>query len=1053
MQAADHLDTLTVLFTDLVGSTRLRATLGERDAEDLWKRIEAIQTDVITAEHGRVVKSLGDGVMCVFPAAEHALRAAGLLVARLDQLATRMDRPIQARVGASAGDLLHLDGDVSGTPAIEAARLCDAAGDGEILVSDVVRVLAGAWSDHPLEDRGERDLKGLPAPVRCWSLDWRRTPPPPARDVGLLVDDEFAFVGRDTELSHLEKAWATARRGTRTAVLLVGEAGVGKTRLAVQIAHRVLDDGGLVLSGRCEQDTTVPLEPVQHLLGAYAAAVDRATLVEAAGPFAPELARHIVSMATIVDDRGARDSDPDAERFRLFAGITHLLRTAARRRPVLVVVDDLQWADAASWAFLEHLLRTADLGAVCVVTTFRDAGSGDAAVRLGALRRLPGVSATQLEGLPSDVLAELVAHASCGIDARQLWERTRGHPFFAVELIRRARSGGDDAGVPVSVRDLVLHRVDQLQPETVRLLTVGALIGYAFEVTLAAEVAGITGADAPAGIEDAVATRLLLEVPGRPDQVQFTHALVADTLATQPSHARVTRLHREIAATLRRRDAPSDQIAEHTLRAVPVVDAGEAITVARAAAREALADGQPDQAAALLKRALQLDLSAMPRMHAELEVEVGECLNHASRAVEGVRHFEAAARLAEEHGPFDLLYRAALGCWAGNPWYANADDTAQRLLRSAIDHCPPDDELRRAALRAGLAAYSIFTARLAERDRITREAVTLARASGDRAVLSRVLVARHVAIGCPLALGALDEVRRELAPLGADVPLATAPGDLTGVSASDFWRADGAAYRRAAASFDLSDPRLAANDRTVGSQLQACVALFEGRTADARALAERALAVGSWGDASIGNHGWQLLLADWLDGRVDDSRARAAAGYRHYGGQPTRLTHAWTEAAAGERDVALALLDRVGRDRLARIPELFLGSVGLAAGAAAVVTLDAVSWATPFLEALAPIGDQMCGVPWAPFPAAAFYAGQLHGLLGDVAAADRSFARAVELHERMQAPAFVALTQAEHGRVLLDTDRPRAVRLLREAEEFARDVGVDGILQRVATTR
>lgn len=233
------------------------------------------------------------------------------------------------------------------------------------------------------------------------------------------------------------------------------------------------------------------------------------------------------------------------------------------------------------------------------------------------------------------------------------------------------------------------------------------------------------------------------------------------------------------------------------------------------------------------------------------------------------------------------------------------------------------------------------------------------------------------------------------------MPLATGPGDLTGVSASDFWRADGAAYRRAAASFDLADPRLAANDRTVGSQLQACVALLEGRTADARALAERALAVGSWGDASIGNHGWQLLLADWLDGRVTDSRARAAAAYRHYGGQPTRLTHAWTEAASGAHDRALALLDRVGRDRLARVPELFPGSVGLAAGAAA----------------------------------------------------DRSFARATELHDRMRAPAFVALTQAEHGRVLLASDRPRAARLLREAEAFARDVGVDGILQRVTSAR
>lgn len=157
---------------------------------------------------------------------------------------------------------------------------------------------------------------------------------------------------------------------------------------------------------------------------------------------------------------------------------------------------------------------------------------------------------------------------------------------------------------------------------------------------------------------------------------------------TQTSHARVTRLHEHIAAALRRRGAPSDQIAEHTLRAVPVIPAEQAVAVVRAAAGEAMADGQPDQAAALLGRALRLDLSTMPQVHAALEVEVGECLNHASRAVEGVGHFEAAARLVEEDGPFDLLYRAALGCWAGNPWYANADDTAQRLLRSAIDRCP-----------------------------------------------------------------------------------------------------------------------------------------------------------------------------------------------------------------------------------------------------------------------------------------------------------------------------------------------------------------------------
>ena len=120
---AERLDTLTVLFTDIVESTRLRTTLGERDAEDVLTRAEAVQANVIRSERGRIVKGLGDGILAVFPAADHALRAAGRLAARLDALAERVDVPIDARVGVSAGDVRETDDDVSGTPVIEAARL------------------------------------------------------------------------------------------------------------------------------------------------------------------------------------------------------------------------------------------------------------------------------------------------------------------------------------------------------------------------------------------------------------------------------------------------------------------------------------------------------------------------------------------------------------------------------------------------------------------------------------------------------------------------------------------------------------------------------------------------------------------------------------------------------------------------------------------------------------------------------------------------------------------------------------------------------------------
>ncbi len=1047
---AARLDTATVMFTDVVASTSRRSEVGERAAEDLRRRLDAAQANAVTAERGEVVKGLGDGLMAVFPAADHALRAAARIGRAVEQLSARLERPVAIRVGLSAGDVRREDGDVFGTPVIEAARLCDAAEGGQVLLTDAVRVLAGSWTPHRFEAVGATALRGIAEPVTCWILDWKGLPMPRHRDIGLLVDDEFPFVGRDEELAALEAAWTAARMASRTAVVITGEPGVGKTRLVVEMAARVVDDGGVVLAGRCQQGSTAPLRPFQQVVADYATTVTAAEAVDDAGPFVPELARHLPALAEVFAvDSGDRDDDRNAERFRLFAGLTRVVRHTAARRPVLLVIDDLQWADDSSRALLEQLLTTADLGAVCVLATVRDpvGGGDDPSVR--ALRRLPDVTTLRLDGLQAGHLATLARGAVAGLDGTDLWRRSRGHPFFAIELIRHARRRGAGDGVPASVRDLVHQRIAQLDDDTTTLLTVGAMIGYEFDVDLAASVGGLAAETAALDAADrAVASRLLLEVPGRPGRYQFNHALVADAVTDRVSAGRAARLHHRIADALGRRGAPPTRIAAHTLRAVPLVDLPTAVAVARDAAGAAMVGGEPEQAAALLEQALGLDLGTSPVLRAELELELGDCLNVAGRPAEGVPHFEAAAAVGMQTGDFDLLHRAALHCWAGNPWYANADDTAQRLLRAAIDRCPADDDVALASLEAGLAAFSIFTSRLADRDRVTADAVTRVRAHDDPTALARVLVSRHVAITSPLALNQLDAVARELAPLQVVVPLATAPGDLVGVSATDYWRADGRAYRHAAAGFDLDDPRLPASDATVGGQLQACVALLDGRTGDARRLAERALGVGAWGDASVGNHAWQLLLADWLDGSIAASRARVDAMYRRYGGQPTRLTYAWVEAAAGDPAAAMAALERVGRDRVRRVPELFLGSIGLAAGASAVVELGARAWAPAFIEAFEPVYDLMSGVPWAPFPAGAFYVGLLAALLGDVDAADAHFTTAAAIHERMLAPAYVAVTRAEHGRALLAVDRDRALELLVAAEAFGRAHDLGGLLSR-----
>lgn len=1053
---AARLDTVTVLFTDVVASTSHRTEVGEREAEDLRRRLDAAQATAVGAERGEVVKGLGDGLMAIFPAADHALRAATRVATTVEQLSARVDRPVAIRIGMSAGDVRREDGDVFGTPAIEAARLCDAAAGGQILLSDVVRVLAGSWTAHRTTSLGPLELKGLAAPVECWALDWRDAPAPTRRDIGLLVDEEFPFVGRDEELRRLEAAWSAARTTLRAAVVITGEPGVGKTRLVVEMAGRVIDDGGVVLAGRCQQGSTVPLEPFQQVFADYVTTASAADVAADAGPFAPELARHLPALAeALAVEPGPRDDDRNAERFRLFTGLTRLLQQAAARRPVLLVVDDLQWADDSSLALVEHLLGAADLGAVCVLATTRDPTGGDTGAdrTVRAVRRLAGVAQVRLEGLGSGQLRALAASADAGVDVDELWRRSRGHPFFAVELLRHARNSGGGCGVPASVHDLVQQRIGQLDAATTTLLTVGAMVGYEFDVDLVAAVGGLAPDSVALDAADrAVDARLLLEVPGRPDHYQFNHALVADAVTAPVTAGRAARLHERIATALRDRGAPATRVAAHLLRAVPRVPAETAVDAARAAAHEALLGGEPEQAAALLEQALALDLGAAPAVRAELQLDLGECCNVAGRAADGVAHFEAAAATGIALDRFDLLQRAALRCSAGNPWYANADDAAPRLLRSAIERCPPDDDVTLAALQAGLAAFSIFSSRLADRDRITADAVERVRAAGDPATLASVLVSRHVAIASPLALDQLDAVQRELEPIDVALPLAVAPGDLVGVSASDFWRADGEAFHRAAASFDLAEPRLSASELAVGCQLRAAAALLDGRTNEARALAERGLRIGAWGDASTGNHLWQLLLADWLDGRLAASRARVASAYRHFGGQPMRLTSAWAAAVAGDRDAAFAALDRAGRDRIARLPELFLGSLALAAGAAAVVELGARDWAETFIDAFAPVAGLMAGVPWAPFQAGAFHVGRLWALLGDVEAADAHLTEATVIHERMRAPAYVAMTRAEHGRALRAADPDRARGLLAAAAAFAEHRGLAGVRARAALT-
>jgi class 3 adenylate cyclase len=259
--------TAIVLFTDLVGSTELRSRWGEDAAEEERRNHDRLIAGPIEANRGRLVKNLGDGVMATFPGASDAVAAAVQIQQVLDRHnRTSARETLEARIGVSAGDVVVEDSDCFGTPVIEAARLCATAGGGQILVADVVRWLAGSAGGHQFTPVGTLELKGLPAAVVACEVSWEPLPVSVVPLPALLTDIGRIFVGRESQLERLDELWKEATAGKRRVALLAGEPGVGKTRLAAELAMRAHEEGAVVLAGRCDEDLGVPYQPFVEAL-------------------------------------------------------------------------------------------------------------------------------------------------------------------------------------------------------------------------------------------------------------------------------------------------------------------------------------------------------------------------------------------------------------------------------------------------------------------------------------------------------------------------------------------------------------------------------------------------------------------------------------------------------------------------------------------------------------------------------------------------------------------------------------------------------------------
>ncbi|WP_158548591.1 AfsR/SARP family transcriptional regulator [Blastococcus sp. TF02A-26] len=619
-------------------------------------------------------------------------------------------------------------------------------------------------------------LRQDPALRREPAVSRPRPPAPPAPPVPAApAAPAETLVGREIELAQLRVSLDLAAGGRPGVVVVGGEAGIGKTRLAEAAADVARAAGWAVAWSRCADDAGAPaLWPWTQVLSA---------LGQERLPPPPA------------------DDDADDARFRLFEELCSRLTAAAGRQPLLVVLDDLQGADTASVQLLSLLTRHLPRLPLLLLVTVRDVGEelppavADCLARLG---REPSASRLRLDGLEAAEVAELLA-ARLGPDpdpalASTVHDRTAGNPFFVVELTRWMAGAADPArmAVPPSVGAVLHTRLDRLPAATRAVLELAALAGREISLGLL-EAAGAPAEEALPALESAMALGLV--VPGStPWSWRFTHALVQEVLAAELGVLDRARLHARLGTALEQGgtgdDTVLERLAHHFVEAVPVTGTGPARRWSVAAAEAARARLAHGEAAAHTRRALRLVDPAEPdaaRTRHDLLTALGDDLLRSGRRTEAQEVLGEAIAVARQLGDRRCLLEAA-SVW-GSPTLWNwrphgvVDHGMVALLEELLEHreeiapdaSPPEAGRLTARLLGTLGVELAYSEDLQRGPRYAERAVQVAREVGDPELLGRVLDNYALAVwGRPgaaeLRLAAADEA---LALAGAGLPRRT----------------------------------------------------------------------------------------------------------------------------------------------------------------------------------------------------------------------------------------------------------------------------------------
>ena len=894
------------------------------------------------------------------------------------------------------------------------------------------------------------------------------------------------FVGRERELERLREAVDGALAGRGSLQLLVGEPGIGKTRAAEELATYARVSGARVYWGRCREDEGAPAYwPWVQAIRSYARDADPVALAWQLGAGAAEVAQLIPEVAEKLDVEPAKGSDSEEARFRLFDSVTTLMLGAARDRPIVLVLDDLHWADEPSLLLLRFAARELASSGLLILGTYRDVELGrhhPLARMLGEISGIEGSRRIPLKGLSVGAVErylEMTAGAPAPVGlAEAVQERTDGNPFFVGEVVRllasegKLTSGGSAAElqIPQGVREVIGRRLDRLSDETNATLRVAAVIGRDFDEELVWRVADMQPEQLMTAATEAIAERLVTDLSD--GHYSFAHALVRDTLYEELSPPKRSAVHERTGVAIEEIcggnvDERLGELAHHFLEAAPRGDLAKAIDYAQRAGEQDMEQLAYEDAVDVYGRALEvLELMDEPdeALRCSLLLSLGGAEAKSARVADARDAFERAADSARRLDDVDSLVGAAIGI-AMMSDAGRLDEKLLALLDESLEWIGPERTARRAALLSAKSAEMYWVDNdLTESTRLVDEAIEIAREVDAPASLAAALQRKIFIPAGPNAPRERLRLADEILELGE------ATGNREAVLRAHGYRlwqflelADMEAVDRELSVYArLADELRMPEHSWLTIALRGMRTLLDGDIDGAERLAGEARRAGQRAEQPVAEqfYGIQMTQIRSLQGRAGELLPAVRELAEQFPGIPAWRGGVITLAArSGDVELARRELERFAGDDFSAIPRDVNWSAAMSLLGEAIALIGDVDRAQRAYDELLPYEGLVIVVARAigcngPVDRVLGLLAQTMGRLDD---AERHLGNAVEIATRMGDRPGMALCGFAFAELLLArdeaNDRELALEMLSTVLSTAREMGARWIVDRALRDR